>query len=89
MVADEESYSLNATHVVVGGILMFAACLFVVSWYRSSTLRQFKIDDLQRRMDSEKAVLLVQSAKESARAERELNGTMVPDGHARALQKFV
>ena len=77
VVDDDDSHNMHATHVIVGGILMFAACIFIVAWYRSSTLRQLKINDLEGRVEAEKAVLLVKGAEESARAKRELDDTLL------------
>ena len=59
--------------MVLGGVVIFVACILLALWFYSSTQRAAKIHDIQAAADAEKAALIVDNAERAALAERELN----------------
>jgi signal transduction histidine kinase len=73
VVAQDEEFKANQTSVIVAGIFMFAACISVSFWIWWDSKRNRKIQIIQRRAEAEKAAVKLQSARDRARAEQELN----------------
>lgn len=71
--ASKANYKENSIFVIMGGILMFVACAFLALWFSTRLRRAHVIAQVTAAANAEKAALLVQSAKQTAQAERELN----------------
>ena len=56
--ANEGAYQPELTFVIMGGLFMLLACIFVALWFNSSLKRQAKLDQLEARADQEKAQLM-------------------------------
>lgn len=59
--------------VVVGGLIIFVATIGLAWWVHQNTNRVAKMNRLKAEAESEKAALILESARKAADAERELN----------------
>ena len=69
MVAPENTYQANIVFVVLGGIIIFFASIFLALW----VFRITKITQLKAAVEAEKAALILDTARKATKAERELN----------------
>jgi signal transduction histidine kinase/CheY-like chemotaxis protein len=73
VVALEDTFQPNIQSIVLTGKLILVACLSLALWIWSNLRRSKAFIDIKRRADNEKAQLIVNSARQTARAEQELN----------------
>lgn len=71
--ADNQEFRPTLFYVVFGSSAIALLTICLVCWMKHSSLRHAKLEDFRARADSEKAALIITSAKKSAIAERELN----------------
>ena len=69
----DDTYAANFTFVVMSGALMLLACGFLAAWFLTRMRRARRVSEVMAAAKAEKAALLVESAKQTAAAERELN----------------
>jgi signal transduction histidine kinase/CheY-like chemotaxis protein len=67
------SYSPEHLFVILGGVVIFVACICVALWFFTAMRRATKIDQIKNAAESEKAALIVDNAEKAAEAERYLN----------------
>jgi signal transduction histidine kinase/CheY-like chemotaxis protein len=69
----DDTYKPYITFVLFGGAMILTAGVFIAAWYFTNARRDARLNEIRAASDSEKAALIVESAKKSALAERELN----------------
>jgi CHASE1-domain containing sensor protein len=69
------TFEANFLFVSLGGCIIFAACLILVVWFYTSMRRSAKITQMMAKAETEKAAIIIETAKQQATSERELNGT--------------
>ena len=69
----DDSYDAELLYIVLGGVLIFVACLFVAVWFYTTMQRAAKIDHIKATAEADKAALIVDTAQKAALSERELN----------------
>lgn len=87
VVAEGNTYQTNIVFVVLGGIVIFMAAIFLALW----VFRITKITKLKAAAEAEKAALILDTARKAAKAERELNDYIAHEGERRrtAILRFV
>lgn len=73
MVALDDTFQPNVQPIILAGKFILMACLCIGLWIYTSMKRTKTLTELKRRNDLEKAAMIVQSARESAKVEQELN----------------
>jgi hypothetical protein len=69
------TFEAHFLFIVLGGCIIFVACLILAVWFYTSMRRSAKIAQLMAKAEAEKAAIIVETATQQATAERELNGT--------------
>jgi signal transduction histidine kinase/CheY-like chemotaxis protein len=67
------TYQANIVLAILGGGIIFAACLCLALWVVTNMRRQAKMDQIKQAAATEKAGLIVDHALQAAKADRELN----------------
>jgi signal transduction histidine kinase/CheY-like chemotaxis protein len=73
VVADDETYQPDLFFVILGSVLIFLASASLALGICVCHRRSVKINEIRADAKTEKATMMVESARKSARAERELN----------------
>ena len=73
ILAVDGDYTPNVAFVIMGGVLIFLASLCLALWVHTSERRMRKLNQIKAQAESEKAALILDSARQTALAERELN----------------
>lgn len=73
VVATDGTFQAEYVFVLVGGIIIFLATIGLAWWVHQNTKRVAKMNRLKAESEAEKAALILESARKSAHAERELN----------------
>jgi hypothetical protein len=73
IVAVEGTYETGLFFIVLGGAIIFACCVCLAIWLYTSILRHTQMILMEDAAKAEKNEIVVENAKESARAERDLN----------------
>jgi signal transduction histidine kinase/CheY-like chemotaxis protein len=73
VVADEDIFQSDLLFVILGSVLIFLASASLALGICVNHLRSVKINEIRDDAKAEKAIMMVESARKSARAERELN----------------
>ena len=66
-------YEPSTVFVVLGGVIIFAACICLAAWFWTTNRRITRINEIRAAAEHEKAVFIVKNAEKAAHAERELN----------------
>jgi signal transduction histidine kinase len=74
VVALDESFEPTLSFVILGGVIIFLACVLIGIWVRQNALRVAKLNELRAKAESEKAALAIEA--EHRRVECELNDYM-------------
>jgi signal transduction histidine kinase/CheY-like chemotaxis protein len=73
IVALEGTYVSDYTFIILGGVIIFTACVILTVWLLTA-MRQQRIQALsQQTAETEKAALIVEGARKAAQNQRELN----------------
>jgi signal transduction histidine kinase len=67
------TYEPNITFVVLGAVIIVVASLGIAYWMYSNTRRMAEYQQLRAEAEAEKAALIINSARQATKAERELN----------------
>ena len=67
---------LNLLFVILGGVIIFVACLLLAVWYVTSSRREARLNEIKLSAEAERAQLIVENAEEQTRRERDLNDFM-------------
>jgi hypothetical protein len=67
------AYEPHIVFVVLGGIMIIVSSLCLAAWVFTTTRRVARHNEVTARMEAEKTALLVDSAQQATKAERELN----------------
>lgn len=73
VVGSTSTYRPDITFVILGGVVIIVAAICVAFWVYHSAIRIRKFNDLRSSNEAEKANLILENAREAAKAERELN----------------
>jgi signal transduction histidine kinase/CheY-like chemotaxis protein len=73
VVADKGTFQPNLFFVILGSVLIFLASASLALGISVNHYRSVKINDIRADAKAEKATLMIENARKSARAERELN----------------
>jgi len=73
VVPQKGTYEADNTFVILGGVLIFVACLCLALWFHSRMSREKKVTEIKRIAESEKAALVIENAQNAEKAERDLN----------------
>lgn len=73
VIADQSQYQPDVVFVVLGGIIVFAASVALSVWVYTNGRRTAAMHNLRAESDAEKARLILEGARNAAKAERELN----------------
>ena len=73
VVAPDDTFKADYAFVLVGGIIIFLATIGLAWWVNQNHKRMATMNRLKAESDSEKAALILESARKAAHAERELN----------------
>jgi signal transduction histidine kinase/CheY-like chemotaxis protein len=73
VVVDGSTFQLEFSFVILGSVLIFLASASLALGICANHLRSVKINDIMADAKAEKAAIMVENARKSARAERELN----------------
>jgi signal transduction histidine kinase len=69
----DSTYEADNTFIILGGVAIVAACVCLAVWTGTTMRRQAIQAQTKQKAEAEKAALIVDSAREAARSERELN----------------
>ncbi|KAG7351424.1 PAS domain containing protein [Nitzschia inconspicua] len=73
-VIDQENIvSTTMIQIVIGGLIVLVASIFLAIWLRTNDIRTRKFNKMRSEADAEKASLILQNATQAAKTERELN----------------
>jgi hypothetical protein len=75
--------------VVIGSMVIFSSSLILAFWFHAHTNRMHKLNKLKSRADAEKAALLIETARQQAGIERQLNEYIAHVRSAFASPSFV
>jgi type II secretory pathway component PulJ len=67
------TFAPQVLFVVIGSMVIFSSILILAFWFHAHTNRMHKLNELKSRADAEKAALLVETARQQAAMERQLN----------------
>jgi signal transduction histidine kinase len=70
---EEGTYKTNLAFVILAGILLFVLCVSLDLFLYGNILRLHKLQELKAQTQTDRAMLVLENARQSARAERELN----------------
>jgi signal transduction histidine kinase len=73
VVADNDTFQPNLFFVILGSVLIFLASFSLALGINVNHRRIVKINDIRDDAKAEKATMMIENARKSARAERELN----------------
>eukprot|EP00977_Amphora_coffeiformis_P011150 scaffold2661_cov166-Amphora_coffeaeformis.AAC.4 len=73
VLGENDAYDPDLFFVVFGSCLIVALTISLLVWIRSSSYREARLNGFRAQAEAEKAALLVQSAENTAVAQRELN----------------
>ena len=73
VVAIDDTFEPVLTFVILGGLVIFTASIFIAIWVHSNTRRIAHFNAMKAEADAEKSALILDNAKQAAKAERELN----------------
>lgn len=73
VVALDGQFEHNSASTITAGVFMFVACAFVAFWIWWDMKRHRKMQMIRCRADADNAAIKLQSARQRARAEQELN----------------
>lgn len=73
VVALDGEYKVDSLSVVLAGVFMLVACICIAFWVLWDSERGRKIQMISQKAEAEKASVKLQSARDRARAEQELN----------------
>jgi len=73
VLSDDTYFKPDYTFVIVGGAIIFVASVFLSIWVCHNTQRVARLNRLKAEAEAERAALIVDNAKQAAKAERELN----------------
>jgi hypothetical protein len=73
VLAVEGTFKPDVAFVIVGGIIFLFATIGLAYWVHKNTYRVARINRFKSEAESEKAALILESARKAAQAERELN----------------
>ncbi|KAI2498686.1 phosphorelay sensor kinase [Fragilaria crotonensis] len=73
IVAREGTYVSDYTFIVLGGVIIFTACVILAVWLMTAMRQQRVQARAQQKAEAEKAALIVEAARKAARNQRELN----------------
>lgn len=73
VVDEEDRFNSSMLFVLLGGFLIVLASVFLAIWVRHNDQRTRNFNALQADAEQEKASLVLQSARQAAKTERELN----------------
>lgn len=79
VVAQDNTYEPNNVFVILGGVIILLASVFLALW----VLRMTKITKLKAQAESEKAALILDTARRATQTERELNDYIAHEGKRR------
>ena len=85
VVAIDGTFQAEYIFVLVGGIIIFLATIGLAWWVHENTKRVAKMNRLKAESEAEKAALILESARKSAHAERELNDFIAHEVGLRTL----
>eukprot|EP00545_Synedropsis_sp_CCMP1620_P004737 CAMPEP_0119010656 /NCGR_PEP_ID=MMETSP1176-20130426/5154_1 /TAXON_ID=265551 /ORGANISM="Synedropsis recta cf, Strain CCMP1620" /LENGTH=814 /DNA_ID=CAMNT_0006963361 /DNA_START=160 /DNA_END=2604 /DNA_ORIENTATION=- len=71
--AVEGTFQADLVFVILGGVIICIASLCLALWVWTNTCRMVRFNAERARSDAEKSALILDNAKQSAKAERELN----------------
>lgn len=73
VLSDVTYFQPDYTFVITGGVIIFVASVFLAIWVCRNTTRVARLNRLKAEAEAERAALIVDNAKQAAKAERELN----------------
>ncbi|KAG7354541.1 PAS domain containing protein [Nitzschia inconspicua] len=73
VIDQENQISGTMILIVIGGLIILVASVFLAIWVRTNDIRTRKFNEMRREADAEKASLILQNARQAAKTERELN----------------
>ena len=73
VVAVKGTFEPRVSFVIPGGIMILVTCIFLSVWLCKSMRRATKISTMKSKTQAEKALMMVENATKSAKAQRDLN----------------
>jgi CHASE1-domain containing sensor protein len=67
------TFKANVTFITLGGAIIFIASIFLAGWVWGNARRLRRYNELQVRAEQERVALVLENARQAAKAERELN----------------
>ena len=73
IVSTDDGNDPSVTFIALGGVLILTATGLLAAWLRTRMQRLRKVQELKAEAKAERSALLVETAKQAAKTERELN----------------
>lgn len=69
----DDVYKPDTVFVILGGVIIFAACICLAIWFYTASRRMIRINEIKATAEQEKTAFFIKNAKKVAAAERQYN----------------